>query len=161
MEPQVNIVIVVDVIRALSEGTLRDGNLCLVDDGGDASTGQGTPELCTACRPGQVVRWTALPVDVQTPVEIRSITFLDPVSGNGAGTGGNGAGTGGAGADLAASGNPTLAVWAGVVPPYLTPGQPYRYRLDLQMYEGATSVLSIDSPALRVPAVATEAGAVT
>ncbi|CAM5366650.1 hypothetical protein ACIOUE_11795 [Streptomyces xanthochromogenes] len=75
MNPKVNIVVVVDVIGALSDGTLLNGNLCMIDDG-EQSTGQGTPELCTVVRPGQVVTWSALAVDLQTPVEIKGITFL-------------------------------------------------------------------------------------
>ncbi|MFE7595110.1 hypothetical protein ACFU6K_37490, partial [Kitasatospora sp. NPDC057512] len=47
-----------------------------------------------------------------------------------------------------AAGQLDLNVWSGVVPPYLVPGVPYRYRLELQMYEGEHSVLHIDSPAL-------------
>ncbi|MFG3054463.1 hypothetical protein ACGFZP_26370 [Kitasatospora sp. NPDC048239] len=138
MKPQVNIAVVVDVIGALSAGTLLDGNLSLVDDGPFQSTGQGTPELCTVVAPGQVVQWSALAVDLQTPVEIRRITFL-------------GAGHGGAPepAEPTEQGEKLdLDVWTGVVPPYLTPGVPYRYRLELQMYEGPYSVLHIDSPAL-------------
>ncbi|MFI9328090.1 hypothetical protein ACIGZJ_11180 [Kitasatospora sp. NPDC052868] len=138
MKPQVNIAVVVDVIGALSAGTLLDGNLSLVDDGSFQSTGQGTPELCTVVAPGQVVQWSALAVDLQTPVEIRRITFL-------------GAGHGGAPEPVESTEQGEkldLDVWTGVVPPYLTPGVPYRYRLELQMYEGPYSVLHIDSPAL-------------
>jgi hypothetical protein len=151
MQPQVNIVVVVDVIRALSDGTLRDGNVCMVDDGVDGSTGQGTPDLCTVCRPGQLIRWAVIPVDVQTPAEIRNITFLDP---------GTGDGTPDRGDPDRPAGNPALDVWAGVVPPFLAPGVPYRYRLELQLYQGEASVLHIDTPALRVPATASRAGAV-
>src|SRR4051794_26519061 len=78
MNPKVNIVVVVDVIGALSDGPLRHGNLCMIDDGSLSSTGQGTPELVTVVKPGQVVTWSALAVDLQTPVEIKSITFLGP-----------------------------------------------------------------------------------
>jgi hypothetical protein len=34
------------------------------------------------------------------------------------------------------------------VPSWLTPGVAYRYRLELQMYEGDNSVMHIDTPAL-------------
>jgi hypothetical protein len=144
MKPQVNIAVVVDVIGALSDKTLLNGNLCLIDDGSFDSKGQGTPELCTVVAPGQVVQWSALAVDLQTPVVIKSISFL-PVDG--------GPVVPGADADSAAvqqldGGKQDLNVWSGVVPPYLTSGVPYRYRLELQMYEGGHSVLHIDSPAL-------------
>ncbi|MFJ8820786.1 hypothetical protein ACIREE_03285 [Streptomyces sp. NPDC102467] len=138
-KPQVNIVAVVDVIGALSGGTLLNGNLCMMDNGDHDSRGQGTPHLCTVVRPGQVVQWTVLAVDLQTPVEIRNITFLGPdgeatpterLSGNGDGD------------------KLDLAHWAGTVPLSLTPGTPHKYRLELQMYEGARSVLHVDSPAL-------------
>ncbi|MFE4977804.1 hypothetical protein ACFRAR_37590 [Kitasatospora sp. NPDC056651] len=175
MKPQVNIAVVVDVIGALSDKSLLNGNLCLIDDGSFDSKGQGTPELVTVVAPGQVVQWSALAVDLQTPVEIRSISFL-PAGGVAAapeyvvdhGPAGAPAGDGTEGApgglpegaaDGAAngaapagrrleSGQSDLDVWSGVVPPYLPSGVPYRYRLELQMYEGDHSVLYVDSPAL-------------
>ncbi|MBO1416295.1 hypothetical protein [Streptomyces sp. FH025] len=173
MKPQVNIAVVVDVIGALSDKSLLNGNLCLIDDGSFDSTGQGTPELVTVVVPGQVVQWSALAVDLQTPVEIRSISFLPAGGGAAAPAYGVDHGPAGAPADGAAddvvaggtdggygtagavpsghrleSGQLDLNVWSGVVPPYLTPGVPYRYRLELQMYEGDHSVLHVDSPAL-------------
>ncbi|MCF3121819.1 hypothetical protein IPZ68_19215 [Streptomyces arenae] len=72
---QVNIIAVVDVIGALSIKSLLEGNLCMVDDGAFNSTHQGTPNLITVVKPGQVVSWTALAVDLQTPVEIKNISF--------------------------------------------------------------------------------------
>ena len=145
MKSNVNIIAVVDVMGALSDSTLGDGNLCLADDGSFDSTGQGTTDLCTLVAPGQTVQWTALAVDVQTPIEIQSITFI----------GGDARDAAAAPAAPAApadqpggSGNPDVKVWAGVVPAGLTPGVPYRYRLALKMHEGSHSVLSIDSPAL-------------
>ncbi|GAA2236841.1 hypothetical protein GCM10010430_17240 [Kitasatospora cystarginea] len=152
MKPQVNIAVVVDVIGALSDRTLQGGNLCLIDDGAFDSKGQGTPGLCTVVTPGQVVQWSALAVDLQTPVEIRSITFLGADEGASvteyAGEG-EGEGEGAAPAGGRAEGRQLdLNVWSGVVPYFMTPGVPYRYRLELQMYEGEHSVLHIDSPAL-------------
>ncbi|MFF3156551.1 hypothetical protein [Streptomyces sp. NPDC057910] len=174
MNPKVSIVVVVDVIGALSDGTLRNGNLCMIDDG-EQSTGQGTPELCTVVQPGQVVTWSALAVDLQTPVEIKSITFLDPDAEAGDAEDGDAeagdaahapertegaAGTGNAGARSERSGpgpernghapgrhNPELEVWSGVVP-HLAPGVAHQYRLEVQMYEGEHSTLHIASPAL-------------
>jgi hypothetical protein len=137
MKPKVNIIAVVDVIGALSDETLGNGNLCLADDGAFDSRGQGTTELCTVVAPGQVVQWTALAVDVQTPVEIRSITFI-----------GDGTDAPAPVDQPASDENLDLDVWAGVVPAGLTPGVPYRYRLELKMHEGPHSVLSVDSPAL-------------
>jgi hypothetical protein len=139
MKPQVNIAVVVDVIGALSDKSLLNGNLCMVDDGSFDSTGQGTSELCTVVVPGQVVQWSALAVDLQTPVEIKSITFLGPGDGE----------DGDRGGDHSLDGDHLdLNVWAGVVPPFMAPGVPHTYQLELQMYEGVHSVLHIDSPAL-------------
>jgi hypothetical protein len=138
-KPQVNIVAVVDVIGALSGGTLLNGNLCLMDNGDHDSTGQGTPHLCTAVRPGQVVQWSVVAVDLQTPVEIKGITFLGP----------DGEPTPVVRNSVEGDGDKLdLAHWAGMVPPSLAPGTPHKYRLELQMYEGAHSVLHVDSPAL-------------
>ncbi|MEV3855564.1 hypothetical protein AB0J38_14690 [Streptomyces sp. NPDC050095] len=144
MKPQVNITAVVDVIGALSDGSLLGGNLCLVDNGDFASQSQGTPELCTVVVPGQVIQWTALAVDLQTPVDIRSITFL----GGPGDSDTNGSAPGSSTGSDEGGESLELNVWTGVVPAYLTPGVPYRYRLELQMYEGDHSILHVDSPAL-------------
>lgn len=137
MKSKVNIIAVVDVIAALSDGTLGNGNLCLADDGAFGSTGQGTTELCTVVAPGQVVQWSAVAVDVQTPVEILGITFI-----------GDGASAPAPADQPAGDDNPDQEVWAGVVPTGLTRGVPYKYRLALKMHEGPHSVLSVDSLAL-------------
>ncbi|ROO88321.1 hypothetical protein EDD29_5985 [Actinocorallia herbida] len=81
MKPKVSIVLLVDAVGALSDRTLHQGNLALVDDSPYGSRNGGTPELVTAVLPGQVVQWTAIHVDVQTPVEIEQIAFLGPGEG--------------------------------------------------------------------------------
>ncbi|MFE0136598.1 hypothetical protein ACFWY6_34305 [Streptomyces sp. NPDC059037] len=149
MKPQVNIVAVVDVIGALSASTLLDGNLCMIDDGAHNSAHQGTPDLCTVVKPGQVVSWSALAVDLQTPVEIKNISFVPadqsaapaqpPVQVPGEAS---------AGEHSSEGDKLDLDVWTGIVPSWLTPGVAYRYRLELQMYEGSNSVMHIDTPAL-------------
>jgi hypothetical protein len=148
MKEKVNIVVIVDVIGALSDGSLLNGNLSLIDDGSFDSTGQGTPELCTVVAPGQVVEWSALAIDLQTPVEIKNITFL------GADTeppGAPGAPTDPETAEVSDDdGRLDLNVWSGVVPYHPTPGVPLPYRLELQMYEGSHSVLGVESPALKL-----------
>ncbi|MEU6823319.1 hypothetical protein ABZ921_22015 [Streptomyces atriruber] len=177
MKTQVNIIAVVDVIGALSVKTLLDGNLCMVDDGAFDSTHQGTADLVTVVKPGQVVSWTALALDLQTPVEIKNISFIPAGGHNGAAASGPAMtppGAAGAGAqgqtpqgqgmqgratqgqqahgqsahDQEEGDKLDLDVWTGVVPHWMTPGVPYQYRLELQMYEGSNSVMSIDSPAL-------------
>ncbi|WP_067829252.1 hypothetical protein [Actinomadura kijaniata] len=76
MNPKVSIVVMVDAVGALSDRTLHNGNLSLVDDSPLGSRHRGTPDLVTAVLPGQVVQWTPIHVDVQTPVEIHNIEFL-------------------------------------------------------------------------------------
>jgi hypothetical protein len=132
--PQVNIAIVVNVIGALSARTLTDGNMIMMDDGDLGSTGQGSVELHTACRPGQVVTWEVVALDVQTPVQINAITFLGP-DGEPAGE---------------LEPNAGLSVWSGILPITATPGEVYPYRIELRMSEGDFSVLHVDTPALAI-----------
>ncbi|MGW6062149.1 hypothetical protein [Streptomyces sp. NPDC055189] len=177
MKPQVNIIAVVDVIGALSGSTLLGGNLCMMDDGEHNSAHQGTPDLVTVVQPGQVVSWSALAVDLQTPVEIKNISFVPAddshASGRGAGhtqgqapgqsqTPGqvqnqphgqaqhqsNGHARGAGGGSHSEGDKLDLDVWTGVVPNWLQPGVAYQYRLELQMYEGENSVMHVDTPAL-------------
>lgn len=165
MKPQVNIIAVVDVMGALSGSTLLDGNLCMMDDGGHNSAHQGTADLCTVVKPGQVVSWSALAVDLQTPVEIKNISFVpedDEPADQQTGhqqtghqrtghqqTGHPQTGHPQAGQQTGDEGDKLdLDVWTGIVPSWLTPGVAYRYRLELQMYEGDNSVMHIDTPAL-------------
>ena len=145
MESKVNIVVLVDAVGALSDDTLHNGNLSLMDDGPFNSRGQGTTGLCTVVQPGQIVQWTPISVDVQAPVEIRSITFLGPD-----GRTPDDAYGAAAGASEAPGlpDNLDLVVWSGVVPPYLTPGVPYRYRLEVRIHEGSHSLMHVDTPAL-------------
>lgn len=163
MKDRISIVVMVDAVGALSDRTLHNGNLSLVDDSSAGSKHQGTPDLVTAVIPGQVVQWTPIHVDVQTPVEIQAIEFLSgaagpspadqavppysvdpsPVPAPGAVSGTGVDATGSNGYE-----NHDLLVWEGVVPYDMTPGVPYRYRLSLRLHEGPNSVLHIDSPAL-------------
>lgn len=140
MQPQVNIAVAVDVVGALSTGTLRGGHLCLMDDSGCDSQGQGTPDLCTVVRPGQVVQWSAVPLDVQTPVAIRRIVFLGPEQGESGDLG-----------ESPDSARPDLAVWSGVVPADMPRGVPQRYRLELRMSGGESSLAYVDTPSLLCP----------
>ncbi|WP_157252707.1 hypothetical protein [Nonomuraea typhae] len=137
-KPHVNIIALVDVIGALSDRSLLNGNLSLIDDGTFESRAQGTPELCTIVTPGQVVQWTVLAVDLQTPVEIKNITFLGP----------GGQPIGPDDGQNGESEKLDLDIWSGVVPSYMQPGVAYRYRLEFQMYEGPYSALHVDTPSL-------------
>ncbi|MBW4597875.1 MAG: hypothetical protein KME46_34460 [Brasilonema angustatum HA4187-MV1] len=141
MESKISIFSVVDVIESLSGGTLLNGNLCMMDDSPYGSSNQGTPNLCTLCYPGQTITWTILALDLQTPAAIRSITFIRP----------DGSVVSQPSVD---SGNLEsdelhLNVWSGIVPYYMVPGVEYRYRLELQMYEGKNSIMHVDTPSLK------------
>ena len=143
MRPQVNIAIVVNVIGALSARSLGGGNLCMMDDGDLGSTGLGGPDLRTVCQPGQLVTWEVVALDVQTPVEISSITFL------------------GAAAPPAFDRSTETAVWSGILPVGLMPGTVFPYRLELRMSEGDFSLLHIDTPALAIAGSGPAEGALT
>ncbi|GII85281.1 hypothetical protein Ssi03_32710 [Sphaerisporangium siamense] len=164
MKEKVSIVVMVDAVGALSDRTLHNGNISLVDDSTAGSRHQGTPDLITAVVPGQVVQWTPIHVDVQTPVEIQAIEFLPgaPVAPAADQADPDAPAVPAVPAypvepsvvpapDATASNgheNHDLLVWEGVVPYYMVPGVPYRYRLSLKLHEGPNSVLHIDSPAL-------------
>jgi len=139
LAPIINIVTVVDVIRALSTGSLKDG-LYMMDTGWN-SEGQGTSRLTTACYPGQRIHWIIRAIDVQTPASIRDITFPRGP--------GDAAPTHGFGAEPAAGATLTWRYWSGIVPAYLRCGL-YRYRLTVQMGTGKRSVMHADTPALKV-----------
>lgn len=141
MESKVNIFMVVDVIEALSGGTLLNGNLGMMDDSPLGSANQGTASLCTLCSPGQTISWTILALDLQTPVAIRNITFLNPD-----GSGPPAPPADGTGLE---SDNLHYNVWEGKVPHHMRPGMDYKYRLELQMYEGKNCLLYVDTPALK------------
>lgn len=142
MESKINIVSVVDVVEALSTRTLLNGNLCMMDDSRFQSINQGTTNLITLCYPGQLINWVVYAVDLQTPVSIRNISFV---------------GSRGFKSEIDLSDTDSdkldLNVWSGIVPAYLVPGVEYKYRLELQMYEGKNSIMYVDTPSLKcVPA---------
>lgn len=141
MEPKISIFAVVDVIESLSGGTLLNGNLCLMDNSHWGSTNQGTPNLCTLCYPGQTINWTLLALDLQTPVGIKNVTFLTAD------------GSGGfhppVSSTVTESSKLDINVWAGIVPYWMVPGVEYRYRLELQMYDGKNSLMYVETPSLK------------
>jgi hypothetical protein len=141
MESKITIFSVVDVIESLSGGTLLNGNLCMMDNSPFSSFNQGTPSLCTLCYPGQIINWTILALDLQTPAGIRNISFLRPD-----------------GTPVKSPLSPNslesdtlhLNVWSGIVPYNLVPGVEYKYRFELQMYEGKNSIMYVDTPSLKL-----------
>lgn len=142
MKPKVNIVIAVNVIGALSDKTLGNGNLIMMDNSVWPSTGQGTVNLCTLVQYGQQVNWRVVAVDLQTPVAIKSIQFF-PV-GSAIFHGDELSGSPDEDHDMA-----HLNVWSGIIPFWMIPGIEYRYRLMVKMHEGINSLMYIDTPSLR------------
>jgi hypothetical protein len=138
---RISIVSIVDVVGALSEKTLLNDNLCMMDNSPWQSTGQGTPRLCTFCQPGQLINWVVYALDLQTPVEIRNISFIGAGTGSGAQHQSD--------PSAAESGQLHRCVWSGVVPSHLVRGVEYKYRFELQMSEGKNSVMVVDSPSLK------------
>jgi hypothetical protein len=107
-----------------------------MDDSAYGSQNQGTTKLLTSCVPGQTIRWKAYAVDLQTPVDIKEISFIGP--------------DGPADPPSEEDGMtmPPSRDWSGIVPATLVSGAPAHYRLTLQMGEGIASLLSTDEPAL-------------
>lgn len=129
----IHITIVLDTIRALSEGSLSK-SLFLIDDSPFGSKEQGSCSLQTACGPGCRIRWSVIPVDLQTEASIREISFLYAV--------------GDTAVDDAVIPNLRAKTWEGVVP-YVAPGN-YGYRISLQLGYGKRSVMDICTPLLQV-----------
>ncbi|MDB5655652.1 MAG: hypothetical protein JWQ94_3265 [Tardiphaga sp.] len=134
----INIVTVVDVISALSKGSLH-GSLHMMDTSW-CSEHKGTADLATACYPGQHINWIVHAIDVQTPVLISAINILN---------GDNDPAVRAQPTKPQFGGAPHWFYWSGVVPYHLAPGL-YHYRLKLQLGRGIRSALSIDTPALNV-----------
>ncbi|MFN7661760.1 MAG: hypothetical protein ACK5P3_27230 [Dolichospermum sp.] len=110
----------------------------MMDKSPRGSLNQGTTNLVTLCYPGQIIQWTILAVDLQTPVAIRKITFLkqdgtsvEPLPDD---------------HTKLESDKLHLNIWSGIVPYYLVPGVDYRYRFELQMYDGKIFMMYVDPP---------------
>ena len=75
MIPQINIFTLVDVIGALRARTLTD-NIYMTDNGrGSRTSGQGTGLLSTEVTYYQVLNWHVASIDVQTEIQIDTISF--------------------------------------------------------------------------------------
>jgi hypothetical protein len=146
---QVNVIVVVDVARALATGSL-DGAVTLVDNSvdhhGAASPGRGTPALITQCNAGMVINWIVYPVGpfgIPAPVAIEAICFDEPVCFKLASYGA---------VDIARSPDyvpgitPSYDYWAGLVLPGLA-SRRYRYRIELKLGD---ALMGISSPSLNV-----------
>jgi hypothetical protein len=75
MIPQINILTVVDVIAALSAGTLTNNISMTNNRQGKHTSGMGTDALTTDTTYTQVLNWHVMPVDFQTDIKINKITF--------------------------------------------------------------------------------------
>ncbi|MBP2314385.1 hypothetical protein [Azospirillum soli] len=133
-----NIQIFVDVIALLVDSPV-EAAVFLYDDSPVTSAGRGTPQLRSPVYPGQLVRWSLAPIDVQTPVWLDSLTF------------------GPHPADLSDGvqipdpprQDPIWARrWEGYVPWGLLPGADYPYRLTLGFGGAIKRLLTIDGPSL-------------
>jgi hypothetical protein len=146
---QLNVIVVVDVARALANGNL-DGALMLVDNSvdqaGRPSAGRGTPALVTQCNAGMVINWIVYPVGpfgVPAPVAIESICFDEEVCFKLASYGA---------VDIARSPDyvpgvtPGYDYWAGLVLPGLAPKR-YRYRIELTLGDAR---MGASTPSLNV-----------
>lgn len=144
MPYNINIIVAVDVIKALSEKKL-DNSIYLMDDSTFLSHGKGTAHLVTNCMPGQLIKWTCYAIDLQTPLAISQIAFLpltaatlqqpDQLQATTTGLRYN---------------NPDLSEWTGIVPGYLVPNQPYHYRLQLEMGEGKNSTMCVNTASIMI-----------
>lgn len=126
MIPQINVMILVDVIAALSAGSLTN-NIFMTDNRrGKNTSGLGTGALTTDCTHTQVLNWHVMAIDVQTDVQINKITFYH-----------NGAPISAANtpcARLQKYGAPSGHYWAGVVNyAHLAPGGIYQYLIEFDM----------------------------
>ncbi|BDD03233.1 hypothetical protein [Aureibacter tunicatorum] len=133
MNSVINIVIFVDVISALSEGSLH-GSIFLMDDSEFQSQHEGSSELMTHCATGQLVKWKIYAIDVQTPVEIKSISFGGVPIGNVP--------------QEESAQNGDSKVWSGYVPTWMEENKSYSYQLEVQMGKGECSDMLIDTASL-------------
>lgn len=72
--PARNIQILVDVVALLSESGIEK-SIFMYDDSPQPSINLGTAKLRSPVYPGQLVRWAIVPIDIQTPCWLVSLTF--------------------------------------------------------------------------------------
>ncbi|GAB6041577.1 hypothetical protein [Endothiovibrio diazotrophicus] len=143
--PQVNIVSVVDVRKALDRGTLQ-GAIYMTDNS-VGSAHKGTDRLSTACLGGQVVNWVIYPLEAPLDsVRVTRIAFAErAVCGK----------LKAYGEAIAPFGpyperTPSYDYWAGLVLPEAPPGI-HRYHFEIELRgEGGPRRFLLNSPSLRV-----------
>ena len=137
MQP-LNIQIFVDVM-ALLLGNPPEGAVFAFDDSPLDSENNGTPTLQSTIWPGQLVRWTVTPVDVQTLVWISDLSFGEVEASEKEGV-------------VAApeTATPWAESWEGYVPAYgLCADGDYPYRLSLRFGALSQHRVVVEGLALR------------
>lgn len=133
MQEQINIMIMVDSIKALVDQSLNE-NCFMVDDSPFFSKQKGTLYLDTQCIPGQLIHWTVKAVDVQTPVSIKQISF-EPYQ---------------LYFNTTNVENLDALVWNGIVPYLGNQQMTYKYKVVLQIGKGKKSKLETFTPSLTI-----------
>lgn len=156
-----NIHVFVDVVALLS-GAPAARAVHMFDDGRCGSKGLGSAALVSSVLPGQLLRWTVTPIDVQTQVWIRDIAFgpapeptapvVDSETAEEGATEAPGAPVTSDEAPEAGAPEP-VPVWArrfeGFVPFEIVPNAPHPYRIDLCFAAARGPSVTIRGPALR------------
>jgi hypothetical protein len=143
MQNKININIAVDVVKALSDKSLHN-NIYMMDNSCQGNQNPGTEALCTFCLPGQTIHWVVYAIDLQTPVVIKSISFINVCEQTEIQIPNNKDNS------LFPEDNLDLKTWTGILP-CMKPLHKYYYRLELQMGNGINSVMSVDTSALLYP----------
>lgn len=143
-----NINIFVDVIALLVDNPTEEC-IFLFDDSPTQSNnlGRGTPGLQTLVCPGQLVRWSLMPIDVQTPVWLAGISFGACTSLQSACQPADKTVTNNR-PESPASYPPWARYWEGYVPHGPMPGTIYPYRLEFQFGGLTGRTVMINGPAL-------------
>jgi hypothetical protein len=124
-----NIRVLVDVV-ALLLGNTADGNVFMFDDGFCSGEGLGTAKLVSSVWPGQLVRWSLTPLDVQTMAWLTGVSF----DGNAP--------------PATVSPLPWTLHWQGYAPSWIAPGSHHSYRLTLVTGGLSGHTISIAGPSL-------------
>ena len=131
-----NIQIIVDAIALLTHEEPQQ-TVFLFDDNVHPSKGRGSIQLSSAVYPGQMVRWSVLPMDVQAPVWLKNIRFCGMP---GTAEQPNVA--------YAAEKQISSLFWQGYVPTWLVPGNIYPYEVTLGFGPQSARTVSVNGPEL-------------
>ncbi|MFD7534532.1 hypothetical protein [Streptomyces sp. NPDC059819] len=163
---QLNIVTLVNMERAVRTGSLKDSLFMM--DNSVGGTGQGTHQLETVCKQGQVLNWIIRPIDMEKRIDgtwppmpkISSLVFLDTERGDEEDVSERKICT-----ELKIYGmpdrmrdpfTPVYYYWAGTVLSTTRPGV-YRYRLVVELEQDGKKekvyLNTVEHPSIRVLAV--------